>query len=196
VIESQRISEAPNDGAGTVHPGRRSQIYLVSGLVLLMWAALPFADDVLIWFWPRYGAYYWNSWFVANDGLYFWFAVYVVSALGLVALGACHLSRNGIRLFNNRNLLAFLLIAAFGLLCCWFGKFSPRQQTVFWQVYITLVYLTAGLRFGYAFAPLGATIIALTLIGYFTIPGVPLLPWMAAVNGGALIAGTLWMRRG
>ncbi|WP_018321932.1 hypothetical protein [Bradyrhizobium sp. WSM2793] len=196
MIDSHQAPEALNANEHAVRRGQRSQVYLVAGLVLLIWAVMPFADDVLMWFWPRYGAYYWNSWFVVNDGLYFWFALYVVSALGLVVLGACHLSRNGIRLFDRRTLLALLLIAAFGLVCCTFGRFSPRQQTVFWQVYITLVYLTAGLRFGYAFAPLGATIIALTLIGYFYIPGVPLLPWMAAVNGGALIAGTLWMRRG
>ncbi|MBB4261734.1 MULTISPECIES: hypothetical protein [unclassified Bradyrhizobium] len=196
MIDSHQAPEALNANEHAVRRGQRSQVYLVAGLVLLIWAVMPFADDVLMWFWPRYGAYYWNSWFVVNDGLYFWFALYVVSALGLVVLGAYHLSRNGIRLFDRRTLLALLLIAAFGLVCCTFGRFSPRQQTVFWEVYITLVYLTAGLRFGYAFAPLGATIIALTLIGYFYIPGVPLLPWMAAVNGGALIAGTLWMRRG
>ncbi|MBB4396895.1 hypothetical protein [Bradyrhizobium sp. ERR14] len=196
MIDSHQSPEALNANEHAVRRGQRSQVYLVAGLVLLIWAVMPFADDVLMWFWPRYGAYYWNSWFVVNDGLYFWFALYVVSALGLVVLGAYHLSRNGIRLFDRRTLLALLLIAAFGLVCCYFGRFSPRQQTVFWQVYITLVYLTAGLRFGYAFAPLGATIIALTLIGYFYIPGVPLLPWMAAVNGGALVAGTLWMRRG
>ncbi|MBB4429108.1 hypothetical protein GGD66_007708 [Bradyrhizobium sp. CIR48] len=196
MIDSHQAPEALNANEHAVRRGQRSQVYLVAGLVLLIWAVMPFADDVLMWFWPRYGAYYWNSWFVVNDGLYFWFALYVVSALGLVALGAYHLSRNGIRLSDRRSLLALLLIAAFGLVCCHFGRFSPRQQTVFWEVYITLVYLTAGLRFGYAFAPLGATIIALTLIGYFCIPGVPLLPWMAAVNGGALIAGIFWMRRG
>lgn len=195
MIDSKQASDPLNDGANTVRPGRQSQIYLVPGLVLLMWTVLPFADDALIWFWPRYGAYYWNSWFVANDGLYFWFAVYVVSALGLVAFGAYHLSRNGIRLFDSRNLLALLLIVAFGVLFCYFGRLSPRQQTVFWLIYITLFYMGAAVRFGYAFPAIGAGVIALTLIGYLYIPGVPLLPWMAAVNGGALVVGGFSMRR-
>ncbi|MCK1719438.1 hypothetical protein [Bradyrhizobium sp. 141] len=196
MIDGKQASGALNDREKTGRREPRSQIYLVSGLVLLMWAVLPFADDLLIWFWPRYGAYYWNSWFVVNDGLYFWFALYTVSALGLVAFGIYHLSRKGIRLFDSRNLLALLLIVAFGVLFCYLGRFSPRQQTVFWLIYITLLYMMATVRFGYAFPALGAAVIALTLIGYFSIPGVPLLPWMAAVNGGALIVGGFRMRRG
>ncbi|MDA9476322.1 hypothetical protein XI03_17745 [Bradyrhizobium sp. CCBAU 65884] len=196
MTDSKRASDALNERENTIRPVRRSQIYLVSGLVLLLWAVLPFADDALIWFWPRYGAHYWNSWFVVNDGLYFWFALYVVSAFGLVALGAYHLSRNGIRLSDGRHLRALLLIVSFGLLFCYFGRLLPRQQTVFWQVYITLVYIVVAVRFGYALPALGASVIALTLIGHLTIAGVPLLPWMAAVNGGALIVGVLRLRRG
>lgn len=196
MIDRKQASDAPNDRENSVRTGSRSQIYLVAGLILVMWAALPFADDLLIWFWPRYGAYYWNRWFVANDGLYFWFALYAVSAIGLMAFGVYHLSRLGIRVFASRNLRALLLIAAFGVLFCYFGRFSPRQQTVFWLVYLTLLYMMAAVRFGYAVPALGAAIIALTLIGYFTIPGVPLLPWMATVNAGAVIVGGVWLRRG
>lgn len=186
MIDSKQAYEPLNDSANTVRPGRRSQIYLVSGFVLLMWAVLPFADDVLIWLWQRYGA---------NDGLHIWFSVYAISAFGLVALATFHLSRNGIRLFDSRNLLALVLIVAFGVLFCYFGRLSPRQQTVFWLICITLVYMRAAVRFGYAFPVIGAGVIALTLIGYFYVPGVPLLPWMAAVNAGALVVGGFWLRR-
>lgn len=182
MIDSKQASEPLNDSADTVRPARRSQIYLVSGVVLLMWGVLPFADDIAAWFWPRYG-------------LYFWFAVYAASTVGLIALSAYHLSKNRIRVFDSHNLLTFLLIAAFGIFCCYFGKFTLRQQTVFWPIYITLSGMMAGVRFGHGFLVIGATIIALTLIGYFSIPGTSLLPWMAAVNGGGLIVGGLWMRR-
>ena len=52
-----------------------------------------------------------------------------------------------------------------------------------------------GLWFGRAFVAIGLGIIALTLIGYFFVAGGAFLLWMAAVNGGGLILGGLWMRR-
>ena len=41
--------------------------------------------------------------------------------------------------------------------------------------------------------PLGLALIGLTALGYFMIPG-HFLYWMAAVGGGGLILGGLWMR--
>jgi hypothetical protein len=58
-----------------------------------------------------------------------------------------------------------------------------------------LFYMMAGVWFGRAFLVIGATIVVLTLIGYYFIPGISLLLWMAAVNGGGLTLGGLWMRR-
>ncbi len=52
----------------------------------------------------------------------------------------------------------------------------------------------AGVWFGRAFLVIVATIVALTLIGFFTI-GEAFPLWMAFVNGGGLILGGLWMRR-
>ena len=58
-----------------------------------------------------------------------------------------------------------------------------------------LFYALAGIWFGIAFVAIGLGITALTLIGFFYIGEVfPL--WMAFVNGGGLIVGGLWMRRG
>jgi len=42
---------------------------------------------------------------------------------------------------------------------------------------------------------IGLGITLLTLIGYFFVTGGAFLLWMAAVNGGGLILGGLWMRR-
>ncbi|RXG94861.1 hypothetical protein [Bradyrhizobium zhanjiangense] len=182
MIDSKQASEALNDIEDTVRRVRQSQIYEVSSLALLMWGVLAFVGNISGWFWPRYG-------------LYFWFAVYGVSAIGPIALGAYHRSKSRIRVFDGRYFLTFALIAAFGIFCCYFGHFTPRQQTVFWPIYIMLFYMMAGVWFGYAFLVIGATIIALTLIGYAYIPGLSLLLWMAVVNGGGLTLGGLWMRR-
>ncbi|MCA1525925.1 hypothetical protein [Bradyrhizobium yuanmingense] len=182
MIDSKQASEALTNIEDTVRRVRQSRIYEVSSLALLIWGVLAFVGNISGWLWPGYG-------------LYIWFAVYGVSAVGLIALGAYHRAKSRIRVFDGRYFLTFLLIAAFGIFVCYFGQFTPRQQTAFWPIYIMLFYMMAGVWFGYAFLVIGATIVALTLIGYFYIPGPSLLLWMAAVNGGGLTLGGLWMRR-
>lgn len=182
MIDSKQAADAMADIDDTVRRVRQSLIYQVSSLALLMWGMLAFVGNIAGWFWPRYG-------------LYVWISVYAVSIVGFLAIGAYHRSRSRIRVFDVRYLLTFLLIAAFGIFVCYFGHFTPRQQTAFWPIYIMLFYMMAGVWFGYAFLVIGATIIALTLIGYVYIPGISLLLWMAVVNGGGLTVGGLWMRR-
>jgi hypothetical protein len=65
----------------------------------------------------------------------------------------------------------------------------------FWPIYFMLFYCIAGLWLGGAFVAIGVGITTLTLIGYFFVTGGAFLLWMAAVNGGGLILGGLWMRR-
>jgi hypothetical protein len=182
MINSKQASAALGDIEDTVRRVQQSQIYRVASLILLMWGVFVFVANVAGWLWPRYG-------------LYFWIAAYTLSAVGLVVISAYNYSRAGIRTFDHRYLLSFLFIVAFGIFCCFFGHFTPRQQNAFWPVYIMLFYMLAGVWFGYAFIVIGASIIALTLIGYVYIPGLPFLLWMAVVNGGGLFLGGLWMRR-
>jgi hypothetical protein len=92
--------------------------------------------------------------------------------------------------------IAFVLFFAFGLLCSTvLGHFGPREMGAFWPIYFMLIYCIAGLWFGYAFVAIGLGITVLTLIGYFFVGGFAFLLWMAAVNGGGLVLGGLWMRR-
>ncbi|MCK1650356.1 hypothetical protein IVA88_02755 [Bradyrhizobium sp. 149] len=182
MIDSKQASDALAEIDDTVRRVRQSLIYQVSSLAMLMWGLLAFAGNIAGWLWPRYG-------------LYFWIGLYAVSIVGFVLIGNYHRSRSRIRVFDGRYLLTFLLMVAFGIFCCYFGQFTPRQQTAFWPIYIMLFYMMAGVWFGRAFLVIGATIVALTLIGYYFIPGISLLLWMAAVNGGGLTLGGLWMRR-
>ena len=57
-----------------------------------------------------------------------------------------------------------------------------------------MVYTIVGLWVGWAFVAIGFGVIALTLVGYVFI-GDAFDVWTAAVNGGGLILGGLWMRR-
>jgi hypothetical protein len=97
--------------------------------------------------------------------------------------------------FDFRLVLVFVLFFAFGNICTSvLGHFGPRELGAFWPIYFMLFYILAGLWFGYAFVAIGLVIVALTLIGFFTI-GEAFPLWMAFVNGCGLIVGGLWMRR-
>jgi hypothetical protein len=92
--------------------------------------------------------------------------------------------------------VAYLLFYGFGLFCCHvLGHFGPRELGAFWPIYFMMFNCMAGLWFGRAFFVIGTAIIVLTLVGYFFVEGDAFLLWMAAVNGGGLILGGLWMRR-
>jgi hypothetical protein len=162
---------------------RQSTIYHLSSLLLIMWGALVFASNIASFLWPRSAGYV-------------WLAVYVAGVAGSFAISSAGYARTRLRSVDIRMLLAFLLFIAFGIFSSnWLGHFTPRQLGTFWAIYFMLVYTIAGLWIGYAFVAIGLSITALTLIGYFFV-GPWFEPWMAAVNGGGLILGGLWMRRG
>ena len=98
------------------------------------------------------------------------------------------------RTFDLKFLYALALIIVFGVFCCIFGHFGPRQLSAFWPIYFMLFYSIVGLWFGYAFIAIGLAVTVLTLIGYFYL-GSAFDLWMAFVNGGGLVLGGLWMRR-
>ena len=182
MIDSKQATDALAEIDDTVRRVRQSLIYQVASLAMLMWGAIAFCANIASWLWPRHG-------------LSFWIAGYGLSIAGFLLIGAYHRARNRIQVFDGRYLLTFLLVVAFGVFCCYFAPLAPRQQTAFWPIYIMLFYMMAGVWFGRAFLLIGAAIVALTLIGYYFVPGLSLLLWMAAVNGGGLTLGGLWMRR-
>ena len=161
---------------------RQSRIYQFASLMLIMWGALVFAGYLVTYLTPR------------NAG-YGWIAVYAVGIAGSVAISAFNRAHSGVRTFDLRMLLAFLLFLAFGIfVSSGLGHFTPRQMGTFWPIYFMLVYSIAGLWVGQAFVAIGLGIIVLTLTGYF-LAGDGFDLWMAFVNGGGLMLGGLWMRR-
>jgi hypothetical protein len=182
MIDSQQASEALSDISEIVRRVRQSQIYRLGSLIMILWGALVFAANIATYLGPRYGGY-------------IWIAVNVVGVACTLAIIASGYSGTGVRRFDFRMLVAYLLFFAFGHFCSTLlGHYTPRQQGAFWTIYFMLFYSIAGLWFGYAFIAIGLGISALTLIGYFYI-GEAFPLWMALVNGGGLILGGLWMRR-
>ena len=183
MIGSKEASEALAEINDVVQRVRQSRIYYLNSLIIVLWGVLVFAGNIATWLWPRYGGY-------------IWITVDIAGVVGLFTISVFTYSRMGVRTFDVRMLVTFLLFFAFGYLCSnVLGHFTPRQQGTFWPIYFMLFYMIAGLWVGYAFVAIGAGITVLTLIGYFYI-GEAFPLWMAFVNGGGLILGGLWMRRG
>jgi hypothetical protein len=177
-IDPKEAASALSDIDSIARRVRQSTIYNLSSMIMIMWGALVFAGNITSFLWPR------------SAGCA-WLAVYA----GSFAVSAFGYPRTGVRTFDIRMLVAFLLFIAFGIFSSsWLGHFTPRQLGAFWAIYFMLVYTIAGLWVGHAFVAIGLCITALTLIGYFFI-GDWFEPWMAVVNGGGLVLGGLWMRR-
>ena len=182
MIDSQQASEALADINDIVRRVRQSRIYYLNSLIMVLWGLLVLAGNIATWLWPRYGGY-------------IWITVDIAGVIGLFVISVFTYSRMGVRTFDVRMLVTFLLFFAFGYFCSnVLGHFTPRQQGTFWPIYFMLFYTIAGLWVGYAFVAIGTGITVLTLIGYFYI-GEAFPLWMALVNGGGLIFGGLWMRR-
>lgn len=183
MIDSKQASEALAEIDGIVQRVRQSRIYDLASQMMILWGALVFVANIATWLLPQGASYY-------------WLALYVLGIAGSFAISAANQASTGVRSFDLRMLLAFLLFVAFGFLCAHvLGHFTPRQQGAFWTIYFMLFYALAGLWFGTAFVVIALAITALTLIGYFFVTGDGFLPWMAVVNGVGLIVGGLWMRR-
>lgn len=181
-IDSKEAASALSDINEMARRVRQSRIYQLSSLLMIMWGVLVVAGNIATFLWPRSAGF-------------FWLAVYVTGIAGSFAISAAGYSRTGVRTFDGRMLVAFLLFIAFGIFVCWLGHLATsRQIGTFWTIYFMLVYTIVGLWVGPAYVAIGVAIAALTLIGYFFL-GEWFDLWMAAVNGGGLILGGLWMRR-
>jgi hypothetical protein len=181
-INPSEAASALSDIEIIVRRVRQSRIYHLASLMLIMWGALVFAGYLASFLLPRQAGY-------------FWAALNVAGIAGSFAISAFGYRKTGIRTFDFRTLIAFVLFFAFGFLCTSvLGHFTPRQMGTFWPIYFMLLYIIAGLWFGHAFVAIGLSISALALAGYFW-AGDWFELWMAFVDGGGLMLGGLWMRR-
>ena len=183
-LDSLEARKALADIDDVVRRVRQSRIYDLSSQIMIMWGILVFAGNLVNWLVPR-------------EGGTIWISVNSLGVVGTAVLTTFDHQRTGMQSFDLRVLAAFTLYFAFGLLCSSvLGPFGWREMATFWPVYAMLFYVLAGLWFGRAFVAIGLVIAALTLIGYFFVVGNAFLLWMAVANGGGLIVGGLWMRRG
>lgn len=94
-----------------------------------------------------------------------------------------------------RVIAAQAALVVFGWVLIWIlGPLDGRQMNAFWPLIFMLGYVFLGLWVGRFFILCGIGIGVLTVAGYW-LSGPWFALWMAAVNGGALILGGLWLRR-
>ncbi len=133
MIDRQQASDALSDINEIVGRVRQSRIYNLASLIMIMWGVLVFAGNVMTYLWPRSGGM-------------IWIAIDTAGVLGSVAVSALNYPRTGVRTFDSRMLLAFLLYGAFGFFfSVTLGHFTPRQLTTFWPLYVMMAYTIAGL---------------------------------------------------
>jgi hypothetical protein len=181
-IDPRDAAQALSDIERIVERVRRSRTYEIASLMLILWGILVLAGNIANFAWPHFGRY-------------IWIGVNAAGAVGSIAVSVFGFPGAGGRSFDVRMAISFLMFFGFGLLCSTvFGHFGPREMGAFWPIYSMLIYGIAGLWFGSAFVAIGLGITVLTLTGYFFVAGAAFLLWMAAVNGGGLILGGLWMR--
>jgi hypothetical protein len=184
MIDSREAQAALADINAMVRRVRQSRIYELASQFMVVAGVFVFAGNLTTYFVPRYAVYIWP-------------AVNVLTVVVSAVASSFDVKRTGVRTFDGRVVIMFILFYAFGLMCSTLlGHYGPREMGTFWPIYFMLFYCIAGLWFGYGFIAVGGVITVLTLIGYFFITGPLWLIWMAIVNGGGLIVSGLWMRWG
>jgi len=182
MIDRNEAAAALSDIANIAQRVRQSRVYQGASLIMMLWGVLTFGGYLAQHWWPRYSNLTWIGIDLVGFAGSF--------AIGLMRrpFGSSH-KGNGWRIF-----FAFVMLIAFGLFWVNVGHLSGRQMSAFWPTYYMLGYAVAGLWLGAAFTVIGASIIALTLVGYFLV-GPWFDIWMAFVNGGGLLLAGAWMRR-
>lgn len=183
MIEAREAGELLSDIDRIGRDVRRSLFYRRASSMLLLWGVLTFIGYSLTFCAPGIAPIVWP-------------VVIAAGTVGSVIIGAVSARREGVRTFDVRMLTAFVVFIAFGFV--WsvvLGGFTPRQLAAFWPSYFMLLYIMVGVWVGRAFVAIGVSVIALTAIGY-QFAGSWFALWMAVVNGGGLLLGGWWMRRG
>ena len=169
------IEKTENRTAASQH-GRASAPYLIMwGIIWAIGYAVTASTPQLSWI---------------------WLTLIVGGIIGSVILGvlqSCAYRRGGE--FGWRYFGSFAIIGGFfAALGSIMSPLDYNQISAVFPLVIGLFYCFIGIwSKGWRMLPLGLALIGLTTLGYFVMP--QQFPyWMAAVGGGGLVLGGLWMR--
>jgi hypothetical protein len=180
-IDPREAASSLDDIAGIERRMREALFYGGSSNILIAWGIICAIGHCITQFSPR------------NAGLA-WLLLDAVGVAAAVVISVRR-ARQRRRDWNWRFAAGITVTVAFGLLWQWLlGDGQWREVSAFWATLIMFTYILAGLWVGRFFVVCGIVVTALTLVGYFW-SGAWFELWMAAVFGGSLVAGGLWLRR-
>jgi hypothetical protein len=173
--------------AAIEHAERRTTqaiTYGIAGGFLILWGVVTAAGYIFSWAYPRSAAIAWP--------------VLTVAGFAITAAMVAR-KRRGLtvpqRQLGWRLVCAQIALIGFGVVVVVIlGPFKGRQLDAFWPLVFMLGYVLAGVWVGRFFILCGVAVALLTIAGFWW-SGPWFSPWMAAVDGGALILGGLWLRR-
>src|SRR5690348_11782970 len=123
MIDSKEASAALSDINEIVARVRQSRIYDIASRMMILWGVLVAVGNIATFASDRYGGY-------------IWIGVNVLGVAGTAVLSTYDHRRTGVRTFDWRVAMTFLLFFAFGLFCSLvLGHFGPRQMGTFWPIY-------------------------------------------------------------
>jgi FtsH-binding integral membrane protein len=181
-IDPNEAAASLSDIAAIERRTRETLVYARSSASLILWGVLVAAGYIIVFFAPelRYRP---------------WIVVSIIGFGGSFIIHRRRSTRDS-RL-GELLLVTELVLLAYGLVFqLLFWPVAPRQAAAFWPILVMLGFVIAGIWLGRFFIYCGIAVTALTLAGYFWVGDPWFSLWMAAVNGGGLIAGGLWLRRG
>jgi hypothetical protein len=161
----------------------RAAIYGASSAVLILWGVVVAL------------AYFSNQIWPAMAGPV-WAGAWAAGFAGTALIGWRWKRRSSDEHRTAMRLIwAQMVLILFGFLVLWLlPPSSPRQVAVVFPLPFMMGYVIAGFWLGRFFIGCGILVSILTVIGYhYSGPWLSL--WMAAANGGALIAGGLYLRK-
>ena len=180
-IDPHEAASSLEDIASIQRRMREALFYGGSSGILITWGIVCAMGYVITQFWPLRAGLAWL----------------LLDAFGLVCVVILSTRRQRVRRgrVDWRLSAAIVITVGFGLFWQWLlGNGQWREISVFWATLIMFAYILAGLWVGRFFIVCGAVVSALTMVGYFW-SGRWFELWMAAVFGGSLILGGLWLRR-
>jgi hypothetical protein len=180
IINPEQASAMLADVDTVVRRVKQSRIYRRSGNIFILWGALQWARFLLFRLFPAFAVVGWFS----------------VDLIGIV--GTVWMFRGEVRFGGRvpwRVIGAFALFYGFGYV--WadvIGAMGGRQLSAFWPTLFQFGYAIVGLWFGAAFLVIGVGA-ALATVAVFLWAGDAYSLALSLIDGGAMIAAGLWMRR-
>ena len=181
-LDRDEAAASLSDIASVERRTREAVVYARSSTILILWGVLCVLGYVFQYFQPQ-------------EARPAWISVGILGFVGTFVSGHWRRRSQHGSTIAQPLLYAQLALVGYGLiLLVLLWPVAPRQLSAFWPTLIMLGFVLSGLWLGRFFILCGLSVTALTVAGYFWSGGwFPL--WMAAVNGGGLLLGGLWLRR-